>query len=124
MTSCNNRVDISRGTYKVVYNDTITSYIERYENYQLEYPVDSEKEELFLITWDSKSKYSLEKIKKIDSLDYLTLIVIIDSINNDTYYQRSYIEGVNFIYSSKIVKLSNHVSQIFWDAVKEVDKGE
>ena len=117
-----NELDLKKGTFEISINDSVTTYIERDKKYQLEYLNKSTKKELFKIKWETDKKYFLEVINKKDSLDFLPLIVIIDSIDENTYYQTSYIEGIDLRYKSKITKINDSVSTQFYDIIKTLKK--
>lgn len=49
ITSCNSKkVDFKNGTFKIVINDSITSFIERDIKYQLEYIANTKKKEIYI----------------------------------------------------------------------------
>lgn len=120
LINCQKSINLRKGKFKIINSENeITSFIERKGEYQLEYKKDTSQKELILIKWFSNTNYSLEVIDKNDSLDYLPIIVEIDSVRSDTYYQKTFIEGIDIIYQSKIVKIDNDVSEMF---NKEVEK--
>ena len=115
-------IDFKNGTFVVLVNDIETTYIERNENYQLERSINESQEELFKIEWITNKKYTLESIninKSKDSIDLLPLIVIIDSIHENTYYQTSYIEGIDLKFSCKIKKIDDKVSEKFINLISQ-----
>jgi hypothetical protein len=120
--SCtNNKIDFKNGTFKIEVNDSITSYIERNENYQLEYLPNNEEKELFKIRWVSDKRYLIEDIDKKDSLSFFPLVIIIDSISKNSYYQTSYIEGIDLTFKSKIEKIDDNVSDEFKIMILKLD---
>lgn len=115
-------IDFKNGTFVVLVDDIETTYIERNENYQLERSINESQKELFKIEWITNKKYilkSISKKKSKDLVDLLPLIVIIDSINRNSYYQTSYIEGINLKFSCKIKKIDDKVSEKFINIISQ-----
>lgn len=123
IVSCSNKqsVNFKHGTFVVSMDGNETTIIERNEDFQLEYSIDNAEKELFTIKWLSEYKYILEDFETDDSNSLPPLIVTIDSIVKKTYYQTSYIEGIDLIVKSRITKVDNKVSKEFMDIVAKID---
>ena len=114
----NDHVNFKRGTFKIILKDSLTTFIERNENYQMESSLNTGKSELFKIHWISNERYVIDVIDIKSPLDTISMIVDIDSISGNTYYQTSYLKGIDYKYSSKVVKISNNTSILFKNIIK------
>lgn len=77
---------------------------------------------MFVIKWIDTSKYTLETLVKKDSTDFKDLIVELDSVVRDTFYLKSYMEGINFEVFSKMVKTDDGLSEKFRKAISIAHK--
>ncbi|MEA1786091.1 hypothetical protein U1E44_08315 [Arenibacter sp. GZD96] len=108
------------GKFKFYPEEGLQMIIERNNKYQLEYSMDGRRSELFKIYWQGDSIYQLESIRKKDSTDFNNLFVKIDSIINDTLYLTSYMKGIDFTVSSKMIRIDNNLSdKLKWALKRE-----
>jgi hypothetical protein len=108
------------GKFKLYVEEEEPMIVERNSKYQIEYSLDGGVPELFIIQWQGDSLYQLKTVNKKDTIDFNDLFVKIDSTNNDTLYLTSYMEGIDFKVSSKMIKIDDKFSDKFKETLKNI----
>lgn len=118
--SCHKKqLDFKVGKFESYVNGSTSTIIERYNGFQFESYPEKQKKRLYKLKWVNDSLYILEPTVKKDSVDFNYLNTKIDSTDSNTIYFTSFKKGVDFRFSSKMIKVGNDVSKEFKEILKK-----
>ncbi|MEX0273999.1 MAG: hypothetical protein AB3N16_06450 [Flavobacteriaceae bacterium] len=112
---CNseNSLNVRKGTFKILNDDSTITVILRDGDYQYEYSPDHiERNKLLKIIWKEKYNYISEVVDKKTAFDTLRLFSEIYDVGDNGYYEATFREGTHLKYETHVTKISDTVSDL------------
>lgn len=116
-------INIKKGTYRTINDDSSITFIYRDQGHQYEYsPGNTERNKLSRIRWKTNRSYEKEVLNIKSPFDTLLHFVKINKVAGNTYFETTQIEGTQLQYYSEVVKINDDVDNMLANMLREYNK--